>query len=745
MKAADFADGGDGLRALVRREKVLLACGLLALGVLALWLSLPGLLAARWTSQLRALGFPQAELAIDDLGLTHATGAFSLGQEDGADRFTAQFTPAGLWSGRVMALEVQGLRLSQPLSLSTSGLSGLTVPVQITQARLSLALPGGLGSLPLTMDAAITPVEGGWHAQGQGTLTIGPTGVPARITADWRGDTLSAAGFTLKPLSGTALSDGPRLTGQGSIRRLSNGNWIGDLDVMAKALPQGLPDMVLRWKDGQGQALLEWPGIARLDALMDPDETGGQRVAGSVRVDDVAGFAARLGQPDPGLIGGPVTLTLSARNVSMDLPPRVWPDIEVMLEARGLGIGQGPRDNALSLSATARRIDGEWWLSPTADQQPGSLSIPTLGLMAKGVLLTGRLAWPLDLDVRAAALRLPWLAPSTLAAKLRGDPAEELRLEWAMATGDRGASLTGAVELNKAGGRALARLVPITLNAGDAAQLFPGAPLPHALTGTIAARLTAAWNGDRADGTADILLEDAGLRLPGLRLAGVNGVLRFDRLSPLSMPPQTLSIGLFDPGIALMGGGTGLSLPADGVLRLAPEPFRWAGQNVTLPQGTFRLGNDYLDLRLDVPATPVSDALSALGVTGIEAEGSLIGSIPIRIDAVGAHLGPGGLLATGPGRLAVAGGTPPPWLDPIHNDSLALVSRALSDYRFRSLGIVIGAEGLRLTLDGANPSLYGGYAMPMNLFLSRPPEPEPHTILSPTVAADIASFKARRD
>lgn len=728
------------MRALGLKGRFLLAGGLLALGLLALWLSLPGLLAARWTVQLRALGFPQAELAIDHLGLTQATGAFSLGQEDGADLFILRYTPAGLWSGTFAGLEVQGLRLSRPLSATMPDLPDLSFPIQINKARLTLALPGGIGTVPLVMDAVINPVAGGWHAEGQGILTLGATGVPAHLIADWRGDGLSAASFTVTPAAG-----GPRLSGQGSIRRLPTGGWTGDLDVTAKALPQGLPDMVLRWKAGQGQALLEWPGIARLDALLDPDETGGERLAASLRVDDLSGFATRLGQPAPGLTGGPVTVTLSARNVSPDLPPSNWPDLTLRMEANGLGIGKGPRDNTLTLSGTARRIDGEWWLSPASDQPPGTLSIPTLGLSAKGLLLTGRLALPLDLDVRAAALRLPWLAPSTLAARLRGDPELDLRLEWSMATGDGGASLTGSVEMNAAGGRALARLAPLRLQPGDAPRLFPGTPLPDALTGTIAARLTAAWNGDGADGTADILLEDTGLRLPGLRLAGVNGVLRFDRLSPLSMPPQNLAIGLFDPGIALTGGGLGLSLPADGVLRLAPEPFRWAGQPVTLPQAMFRLGNDHLGLSLDIPPTPLPDALAALGITEVEANGTLIGSIPVRIDGGGAHAGPGGLQATGPGRIAAPGGVLPPWLNPARNDNLALVARALTDYRFNRLGLVFTEQGPRLTLDGTNPSLYGGYAMPMNLILSPPPDATPAGTLSSTVAADIATFKARKD
>lgn len=732
------------LRALRQKEMLLGIGGVAALALLALWLALPGLIAARWTAQLRALGFPQAELAVDSLGWTRATGAFSLGGEEGADRFEAAFTPAGLWRRRLSGLEVQGLRLSRPLSLSSPGLpAGIALdgPAQFKQTRLTLALPGGIGTLPLLLDAALTPADGGWHAEGQGAVTLADTGVPVRFTGDWRGDALSAAGFTLAPVPG-----GPRLDGQGTIRRLSNGGWTGDLDVTATSLPQGLPDLTLRWKAGQGDALLEWPGIARLDALLDPDEGGGQQLAANLRVDDIAGFAARLGKPDPGLTGGPLAVSLTARNIAPDLPPRTWPDLALRLEARGVGIGQGPRDNALSLSATARRIDGDWWLSPAADQVPGALSMPTLGLEARGLLLAGRAALPLDMDLRAASLRLPWLASSSLTAKLRGEPAGDMRMEWQAATlGEGAARLSGVLDLSATGGSAVARLAPLQLTPGDAARLFPGAPLPAGLSGIIAARLTAAWAGGSVDGAADILLEDVGLRLPGLHVAGVSGVVRFDRLSPLSMPQQTLSIGLFDPGLALSAGGVGLSLPGDGVLRVAPEPFTWAGQKVTLPQSLFRLGNDHLDLVLDVPATPLPDVLAALGITDTEAEGALTGSIPVRIGAAGASPGAGGLRATGPGRLSLPGTTPPPWLDPAYNDNLALVARALADYRFRSLELSLTGQGPRLSLDGANPSLYGGYAMPMNLIVVPTPLVASDFTPSPAVAAGIASFKARRD
>lgn len=732
---------GSGLRVLRWNERAIIAAGLVILALLALWFSLPGLLAARWTAQLRSLGYPQAELAIDDLHWGRAVGAFSLGGEEGADRFDADFTPAGLWRGRLTGLTIRGLRLSHPLSLSSPGLPGdlpLDGPVFFQDARLLVDLPGAVASLPLTLDAGFTPLPEGWHGEGRGILSLGPTGVPARFSADWRAGDVSAASFAFDPTAG-----GPRLSGQGSIRRLANGGWTGEMDVTAAGLPNDLPDLSLQWREGRGQALLDWRGVARGEMLLDPDEEGSKRLNARLRVMDIAGFARRLGRPDPGLTGGPLELTLTAQGFTLEALPQVWPDMVMRLNARAIGVAKGPRDNALTLGGILRRIDGNWWLSPVPDA-PGSALLPTLGLEARGVQVSGRLALPLDLDLRAANLRLPWLAPSSLTAKLRGEPGADLRLEWNAATLEGGARLSGGLDLDPAGGRLLARLAPITLMPGNAVTLFPGAPLPWGMEGIVAGRLSATWTGDEVDSSAELLLEQAGFEMPGLRVAGINGVLRFDRLSPLSMPAQRIAIGLFDPGLALRDGALGLSLPGDGVLRLAPEPFLWAGACAGIVPTSFRLGNDRLMLRIDMPATPLSAVLDALALEGLNGEGSVIGSLPIQIDDTGAHPLDGALRSAGPGRLFLSSGQWPVWLNPARNDSLALVTRALADYRYDALELSLAGGGTRLSLKGKNPTLYGGYPMPMNLVLSPPPQAAPGDV--PAEFRDaITAFKARKD
>ncbi|OYQ34119.1 hypothetical protein CHU95_11695 [Niveispirillum lacus] len=743
-RAAEFAGKGSGLRAWGQKQRLLVAGAVTALLMLALWLALPGLLAASWTQQLRALGYPQAALAIDDLGWTHAVGAFSLGGEAGADGFEADFTPMGLWQGRLSRLTVRGLRLEHPLSLTSPGLPAdlpLAGPVFFKDARLSLALPGGVGTLPLTLDASFTPVPDGWHGEAKGILALGRTGVPAQFTADWRQGALTAAGFTLDPTQG-----GPRLRGQGQARRLADGHWTGTLDVAATGLPDGLPDLMVKWENGTGVVLLDWNRVARFTALLDSNVHGKRRLNARLNVTEPAQFAARLGRPDPGLIGGRVDLNLLADGFTLEDWPRTWPDLAIRLDASGIGLGKGPRDNALSLGAVARRIDGTWWLSPLADQ-PGRLSLPTLGLEARGLQLTGVVSLPLDLDLdlRAASLRLPWLAPSALTAKLRGDPGSDLRVEWKATNVDNSVNLSGFVDVDAGGGRLLANLSPVYLQPGDAARLFPGAPLPTGLSGTVAGRLTAGWTQNHADGAADLMLENVGWSMQGLNVAGVNGVLRFDRLSPLSMPSQTVAIGLFDPGIALTGGTVGLSMGGDGVMRLVPTPFTWAGQSVSLTPTSFRIGNSYVDLRLDVPATPLPDVLTALGVDGVVSDGTVIGSIPIRISATGARAGDGALRTVGPGRLALREGAALSWLAPERNDSLALVARALSDYRFRALALDFKDGERRLSLSGANPSLYGGYDMPMNLRLSPAPASTTVPAIPAEISAAMAAFKARRD
>ncbi len=722
----------------------------LALALLVLWLALPSILSARWTAALQVAGYPQAVLALDHLGLGSATGAFSLGGEQGADAVEIAYTPMGLWRGRAESVRVRGLRLSLPVGAGGArlpvGAAALPLdgPLTLEQAHLTLVPPAGLPPLTIDADGQWIPDGAVWRGTLKGRAAMAGALAGADLSLGLRDGSLDELAFALSPDGGPQA---PSLSGRGRLRWKDRQVALAEIELEAKRLREGAPDLTVSWRNGQGAAALQWPGIARADASLRPGDKGRARLEAKLAVAELGPFLQRLGWAAPALAGGPVEVTALADDIDLTGWPATAPAVDLRLTARGVAFGEGPRDNTLTLAATATRRDGVWWLAGAG--AGGGLSIPTLGAEVRGLALAGPVALPLDIQIAAASVRLPWLPPLPVQSRLRGDPAGELRLEW-NAAATSGPRLSGAVDMVAGGdsGRLSLVLSPLQLDGEGATvqALLPGAPLPDGLTGTLAARITAGWHEGGADGAADIMLEDVGLSVPGARLAGVNGVLRFDRLSPLSMPVQRLSVGMADIGFPLMDGAVGLSLGGDGLLRVTAEPFRWAGMPVTVAPALYRLGQHHLDLALNIAQMPVNAALASLGVTGTGADGLLIGTVPLRLSGEGAVVGPGSLRAAQPGRIAVAGTEPPVWLHRHRNDSLALVSRALADYRYDQLELVLSGNGHRLVLDGANPALYGGYRMPLSLVLApAPPHTGPLPPLPDDVTAAMAAFRARKD
>ncbi|MFV3073620.1 intermembrane phospholipid transport protein YdbH family protein [Niveispirillum fermenti] len=727
----------------------LVLAALMLAGAMFLWMLLPAMLAARWTADLRAWGYPQAELAVDHLGPGGISGAFSLGGDQGADQFSLRFSPADLWHGRIGPLHIEGLHLSLPVGpdgirLPQGTALPITGPVTFGGARIALTSDVGLPPLIIKGDGRLDRGPDGWQGRIGGTARFGVAQAGVEAAAAWDAGRLTELNYRLTPRDEAGQS---RLSGQGRLVRPDRSNWTAAIDLQAAGLGRGLPDLVLNWHDGQGTVRADWATAARLNLSVKDDGQGRHRLEGGLTITDITQFATRAGLPDPGLTGGPVLLALQADNLlSLDAIPATGPTVALRLTADGIGIGGGPRDNSLSLGLLLVRRDGGWWLAPDP-VTAGSVNLPTLGVEGRGLMVAGPVITPLDLRLGVASLRTGWTAALPVDGRLHGDPAGEVRLDWTAGGVDRAVSLKGEVTLHlpDGSGRAMLELSPLRVGADGrrVESLFPGSPLPAGLSGTIAARLRAGWHEGTLDGTADLLLDQVALERPGLRLAGVNGVLRFDRLSPLSMPAQRLSVALADVGVPLRAGAVGLELPGDGVLRLTPEAFRWTDNPVTVAATTYRLGSSRLDMGIEVAGLPLADALRAVGVMGLNADGALSGRLPLRWDAAGVRLGPGRLHAGGAGRLALASPAIPVWLDPGHNDSLALVTRALNDYRYDGLELSFDGLERRLDLSGASPGLYGGYPMNMSLRLApfRVPPPPPSAPPDDITSA-IAAFKA---
>lgn len=693
----------------------------------AFWLALPRMVESRVAAFLHDSGYPDAQVAIDGISLTSAVGGFSLGVGDqGADVMRLTFTPADLWKGRVAAVELSGVRL-----LVDPGLIWRSPPfetLRFSDATLTVPLP--LAGNAILQGAGSVGPDGAIQLRGRldhaGAVADADIGVMLD-DGGWRHLSLK-----LSPLAG----QGPQIRGTAELRRGPDGAVSGDGEITATTLKAPAPDMVLRWQNGQGEGQWHWPGAARIDASLTADGAGRHLLSGEVMVQDIAAFAARLGLADPGLTGGPVKAVIRADSVDIAAFPGQWPDMALRIQGHGIGIAAGPRDNRLTLGLSVTRRDGDWWLAPLSGIE-GALAVPTLGVSAQGLGLSGRVGLPLALDVTATALRIDNVPPLSILARIGGDPAADIQAEWT-ALGLEGAlRLSGQASLSPASGQggASLRLDPLTLSAW--------AP---DLSGQLAARARIRWDGQGRDGQADIMLDKVGVSRAGLRLAGIDGVLRVDRLFPLTLSPQTLSVGWADLGLGLSDIQVGLALPGDGILRVSPMPARWGSVPVTLSAKPFRLGNENMALSIAMDGVRARDVLAQLGADDVSVDSSLVGLIPVRLSASGAMIRDGRLEATGPGSIRRSDPHPPHWLTPERNDNLALVTRALAEYWFDRMQVRFGPD-TALELDGANPALFGGYHMPMNLILAPIPPVMPARVMPPppAIAAAMESFRTRKD
>lgn len=369
----------------------------------------------------------------------------------------------------------------------------------------------------------------------------------------------------------------------------------------------------------------------------------------------------------------------------------------------------------------------------------GDLTAPRLDLPARGLRLdTLSVSWtqtPLDqaVEARAASLRRTVspaeIAPVALVAQAGQANGEPWRFT-ATATGGQGllsATLTGTHDSRTGEGKAELRTKPVRLKAGGPG-LKAVSPLLAGLvaesSGAVTAKAALSWGASGLRSSGQLLLQDAGGRIGSVAVAGVNGVVALSSLSPPVVPDgQTLAVALLDVGVPLTEGLVRFGYGRDRRLDVDEAVWRWAGGALradpfelspTAPRGTVTLHAEGVDL---------ARILDMIDVEGMEATGTLSGTLPVRMDGDRVALDGGVLEATGAGILRYDPAHPPSALHGEDGSPGALLLGALTDFRYEALRLTFDGEAggeLRagLSVRGANPAFYDGYPVSLNLKLS---------------------------
>lgn len=327
-------------------------------------------------------------------------------------------------------------------------------------------------------------------------------------------------------------------------------------------------------------------------------------------------------------------------------------------------------------------------------------------------------------DATATVVRLGSITlPLAMTASLRPDDGS-----FTLALRDRDRidfRMAGRHDAASGSGTATVTLRPVAF---APAGLQPRALFPdlagglQAVGGSVAIDGALTWGGGRLRPQLDVLLQDFEARAGGVVLRRLNGVVRLTGLAPAASPPgQMLAVALIDAGLPLTDGRVTFRLDG-GRLVIEHGSSRLAGGQVTVagfvydPQATRpqRFSLEFSDIDL-------GRLVALIDVDGLTATGRLAGNGPVSLSGGRVTIDDARLISLGGGSIRYRPEKPPAFFDA--DASTRLVLKAFDNFEYDKLtmtlnGTLGGELAAGMTIAGANPGLYGGYPIELNLNLS---------------------------
>ena len=259
----------------------------------------------------------------------------------------------------------------------------------------------------------------------------------------------------------------------------------------------------------------------------------------------------------------------------------------------------------------------------------------------------------------------------------------------------------------------------------DIVRLLPGlATSVSKLTGTLALNLTADWSGAGLTSRGTVTLREIGATTPNFTLEGLSATVRLTSLSPLSTADnQVLTMKQLMVGVPLTDGSVTFGLDRHNKLNIADAHWSVAGGTIgTYDQQLDLYGPDQ-NLGVVVKNVDLAELLKMFNVNGLSAEGKVEGVVPLRRTKDIIRIEHGVLQTSAAGVLRYDPADTPSFLQGKPGEGTAILREALKDFRYRRLGLTIdgllgGEEQIKVSLDGANPTLYGGVPVALNVNLS---------------------------
>ena len=320
----------------------------------------------------------------------------------------------------------------------------------------------------------------------------------------------------------------------------------------------------------------------------------------------------------------------------------------------------------------------------------------------------------------ASASSIP-LRPVALAAKWQFDGKRvsfdaDARTSPSDGAGVALAKLTGHYDLNTASAAAKAEghldFVPGKFSPGDLSPSLKGAV--NDLSGRAAYQTDFSYASNELTSSGTVTLSNIDFGVGGTTVAGVAGTIRLSNLlPPKTRGVQTLTVAHVETAVPLDKGTVKFEIGSGMKARLveAAWPFTGGELRLTSPDSA---ANKF---KLTVEKVDIEKLLVMIDVPGLSGTGTLSGNFPLKIENGDPIITNGALSSSGSGviiydnQAADAAST---------NEQTQLLTQALKNFHYTELsgaldGNVNGNLHFSVCLRGANPSLYDGYPIHLNV------------------------------
>lgn len=365
----------------------------------------------------------------------------------------------------------------------------------------------------------------------------------------------------------------------------------------------------------------------------------------------------------------------------------------------------------------------------TVKADGGRVELTDVGMEMEDIELDASFVTPFEPESVAAEVTgrvlSPWIEPAAARGSF-GVEEGAIVGEGSMDAGMLFATYRLRHDLSSGDGRLVADVDEITfspegLQPSDLSDLASGGV--REVSGTADGVVRVQWGGG-VGASAEVEIAELAFATDQGAISGLDAILRFDSLAPLTTDGmQRITIDRIDVGVPLENGVAEAAILESGAIELESARFDLAAGTLSAAPTRIPLNNEPWRLLLTLDSASLPQLLEGVPLENFSITGSVSGVVPLEIGET-VRVDGAFLEADEPGTIrynpAAAPETPPTLASP---DGVQLLLLALADFHYESLtarisGRIDGDMTLELSIDGANPALYDGYPIALNLNLS---------------------------